>query len=453
MSYTRLNLKEGDIFKAAHLKHIEDGIVTLESGIDVPDNNIDKFGAITHLSPNITFFPGQVAGQTGVLSVSENYNSFSFVINEEAQIYVSDVEKARHTYLSLAIIPSGKISGTRYRKYTDEDTLPTEQNPITVSADSTIRISVLQSSSGWAIRSTVFDTNVNTKLTEAIRNNKLILQNYYVSDDEAHMTILKRCGNDSKLFLGQEFFKKASQTSNYKCWRLGELHLYEKIGNEFCFYKGSIIVTGEWECAIKEEGAEDFVGGNAHGDEQLVSIVASLDGKKLDLNTNFIVTGRDLEILRDSILDRCNTPGDQVIKHFVRYHITTEGILINQTVEWLQQMTLGNSYLVMCPIAREYTPWAYIDTTNEFADISTAEHTRPSKAGNKGHYSLWGDNFFIKIEFECDGAFDTCRSFITNSERYNKVYHDFVGTEGGAKVAEVGKKITTTNFITYNYSE
>ena len=233
------------------------------------------------------------------------------------------------------------------------------------------------------------------------------------------------------------------------------MNLYKRIGSEFVIYKSGLIISGEWECAIKEAGTEDFLGGNAHGDEQLLEIRAELVGKSLDFSSSFVATGHSLDIVRHSILNRCNTPGDNVIDHMVIYNVTPESITINQTAEWLQDMVIETSYLLMCPISRAYTSSAKIENQSEIIDISNSGHSRPSISGNKGEFSLWGDNFYAKIEYEClEGAFNNAFSFISpsSSPSYNKFYYNFVGSNVQESV-KAGHRVSTYGRISYSYHE
>ena len=413
------------------------------------------YGLITQLTDGMKYHPGQVSGPKGILNVNSSYNSWSYTIPNDCEIFAGD-EKSIYGYLSLSVVPAGSPSGVRYRYYSTEDTLPTIENPLSVTAGSTVYISVRKDIVNWAFYTTdLITTSTSTDIMDAVASNQLILRNTCISDELQYLLILKRCGNRDDLFLGQNFMKVVDNNRNSNCWRLGTLDLYKRIGNEFMIYKSGIIISGEWECAIRESGAEDFMGGNAHGDEQLLEISADLDGSPLDLSSSFIATGSSLKIDRHSLLNRCNTPGDNVIDHIVSYSITPESIIIHQTAQWLQDMVIENSYLLMCPIARSYTTSARIEGQCEIIDISYAGHTNPKISGNRGHFSLWGDNFSAEIEYEClEGAFEKAFSFISpsSSPAYNKFYYNFVGSNV-QKSVKAGHRVTTLGKISYSYNE
>ncbi len=412
-------------------------------------------GLITQLTPGMTCHLGAVSGPKGTLNVNSDYNSWSYTVPNDCEIFVSEEDKSNYGYLSVSVVPAGASSGVRYRLYSGEDTLPTMENPLEVGAGSTVYVSVRKNVMNWAFYTTdVISTASGMNIMSAVASNHLILRNTSISDEMQNLLILKKCVNTDELFLGQNFMKIVDHAINSNCWRLGTLDLYKRIGNEFVICESGLIISGEWECAIKESGAEDFMGGNAHGDERILEISATLDGKSLDLSSSFVTTGVSLDIVRHSLLNRCNTPGDNVIDHVVSYNITAESIIIDQTAEWLQDMVVENSYLLMCPISRAYTTSAMIEGQSEVIDISYAGHSRPNLSGDKGHFSLWGDKFSAEIEYEClEGAFDKAFSFISpsTSPAYNKFYYNFVGPN--VQVVKAGHKVTTHGVISYSYKE
>ena len=415
-----------------------------------------SYGLITQLTAGMQYHPGEVSGPKGTLNVNSSYNSWSYTVPNDCKIFVDNDVKSIYAYFSISVVPEGSSSGIRYRFYSTEDTLPTIDEPLEVSAGSTIYVSVRNTIFDWAFyTSDQIITSAGTDIMDAVASNQLILRHTFISNELQNLLILKKCSGRDDLFLGQKFMKIVDNNINSNCWRLGTLDLYKRIGNEFVIYKSGIIISGEWECAIKESGAEDFLGGNAHGDEQLIEINAELDGKTLDFSSSFVTIGYTLDIIRHSILNRCNTPGDNVIDHMVSYTITPESITINQTAEWLQDMVIETSYLLMCPISRTYTSSAKIEDQSEIVDISYAGHSRPSISGNKGEFSLWGENFSAKIEYEClEGATSKAFSFISpsSSPAYNKFYYNFVGSNVQESV-KAGHRVTTYGKISYSYNE
>ena len=433
---------------------VTDAIIRALASDMTEDETESIYGLITQLTPGMTYHPGQVSGPKGTLNVNSDYNSWSYTVPNDCKIFAGYDDKLQYGYLSMSVVPTGASSGVRYRCYSSEDTLPTKENPLEVGAGSTVYVSVRKNVINWAFYTTdVKAASEGLDIMDAVVSNHLILRNTFITDEIQNLLVLKKCVGNDELFLGQNFMKIVDDAINSNCWRLGTLDMYKRIGNEFVVCESGIIISGEWECAIKESGAADFMGGNAHGDEQILDITATLDGKPLDLSSSFVATGASLDIVRHSILNRCHVPGDNVIDHTVSYSITPESITIDQTAEWLQDMVVESSYLLMCPISRAYITSAMIEGQNEVVDISYAGHSRPSLSGNKGHFSLWGDKFTAEIEYECiEGAFDGAFSFISpsSSPAYNKFYYNFVGSNVQQPVT-AGHKVITHGEIIYSY--
>jgi hypothetical protein len=436
---------------------VTDAIIrALAADMESDLENQPGYGLITQLTAGVQCHPGEVSGPKGTLNINSSYNSWSYTVPNDCKIYAGNEEKSIYGYFSISVVSAGSSSGVRYRFSSTEDTLPTIDEPLEVSAGSTVYVSVRKDILDWAFyTSDNITPSSGQDIKDAIACNRLILRNTFISSELQNLLILKKCSGRDDLFLGQNFMKIVDNDKYSNCWRLGTLNLYKRIGNEFVIYKSGLIISGEWECAIKEAGTEDFLGGNAHGDEQLLEIRAELDGKSLDFSSSFVATGHSLDIVRHSILNRCNTPGDNVIDHMVSYNVTPESITINQTAEWMQDMVIETSYLLMCPISRAYTSSAKIENQSEIIDISYSGHSRPSISGNKGEFSLWGDNFYAKIEYEClEGAFNKAFSFISpsSSPSYNKFYYNFVGSNVQESV-KAGHHVSTYGRISYSYNE
>ena len=125
-----------------------------------------------------------------------------------------------------------------------------------MSAGSTIYVSVRNTIFDWAFyTSDQIITSAGTDIMDAVASNQLILRHTFISNELQNLLILKKCSGRDDLFLGQKFMKIVDNNINSNCWRLGTLDLYKRIGNEFVIYKSGIIISGEWECAIKESGA------------------------------------------------------------------------------------------------------------------------------------------------------------------------------------------------------
>ena len=412
-----------------------------------------EFGLITQFSDFLTRQGRCYSSVTASLVTDKNYDTWIFETMEDGVIFMTEEQKSQHNYFSISVILPDQTKGKRYRYNGDEDTLPMEDSPLQIPAGSTVHISVRTDVPSWSVYSDIVTPGTDIAIMKAIEDNQLILQNITNSHTNQNLLILKKCGNSDELFMGQ-LFTRSTGSNNLDCWRLDKMSIYKRIDNTFMSYKGPIIMGGEWECAVHEVGVKDFIGGQAHGDETFTSIFCMLDGKSLDLSSNFVATGRRLEIVRTSTLDRCDIPGDKVIDHLVKYLITPECIIFDQTIEFQQEMTIKSSYLAMCPVGRAFTRWGCIEGQTEILDISEAGHSRFPVNGNHAHYTLWSDNFSIDIEYEChEGYFPGNYGFISpsSSPAYNKVYYNFVGNT--EVTVPVGHRVSSSCKVSYNYNE
>ena len=80
---------------------------------------------------------------------------------------------------------------------------------------------------------------------------------------------------DGSAYLSTEFMKSTIVAINSDVYHLQRVYLSTKIGDSFFEQPASsMVINGEWECAIKESGAVDFIGGTAHGDENMTELIA-----------------------------------------------------------------------------------------------------------------------------------------------------------------------------------
>lgn len=147
---------------------------------------------------------------------------------------------------------------------------------------------------------------------------------------------------------------------NAELYRVKEAYKAERTG-EYEFVKGAkLLQEGEIEMAIREAANEatgnkkpgDFIGG-FHGDEHFSSVTLTVDGTQVPLNKAGNYTGKEIRFIQNSVVNRCNTPGDNLINHRKDYKVTKNGIDLNQTAEWLQSTKIDIAYLTMFTIVRE----------------------------------------------------------------------------------------------------
>lgn len=234
-----------------------------------------------------------------------------------------------------------------------------------------------------------------------------------------------------------------------------------------------MIKAGEWECALREVGQPDFIGGVAHGDEMLSSIKFLVDGKSIDLTKSASYTCKKITVIEHSTLYRCDSlMADPVAKHIRYYEISKDDITVTQRVEWLQSLTMAKSYLTMLPICRQYgynggetaqpekpyitsmgiTDYDYLPMGLKF---DGDKHTNYVHKKGITMAQIWNDGTGYQMTaqvkvLESNNLPNSSMAF-TNSGQYNKMYFDYCGDNYVTEIGEVwnNKAVYTYDFKGY----
>ena len=265
--------------------------------------------------------------------------------------------------------------------------------------------------------------------------------------------IIRQSSEESgKYYICINFVHSISPSINSNVWRLSDAWIYTKNeDNTFSKYSANSIVTGgEWECALKEQGAADFIGGLAHGDENVKDIVFLLDGLPIDVNTPRLYAGKKVIILENSILNRCDTPSDIVADHVRHYEFTKDDLIITQKVTWKKSLTMHKSYLTMFPIKRtinnddnsDYvTNRGFKNVYFETLDLSANHHNTAYQTGGITEATLWnegpGYKVFGKVEVLESNKLPNENMAFSAALAYNKCYFDYCGIGYVTQVGEV----------------
>ena len=166
---------------------------------------------------------------------------------------------------------------------------------------------------------------------------------------------------------------------NCKTWRLGQAFALEYgSDSEFAITPP----RAEWDMAVMIEGRPDFIGGFAHGDECFSSFRLFIDGKEAKpLSEDEIVPFSELRIFVDSVgFDPLDGTTPALI-HKKEYIVDKTKIRLEQRVEWLNDYSLGSSYLAMMPPIKALT-------THYVTNLSEIENQIKSGISESGVSSL-----------------------------------------------------------------
>lgn len=142
-------------------------------------------------------------------------------------------------------------------------------------------------------------------------------------------------------------------------WRLGQAFGYDDgLSGEYQLTP----FGAEWDMAVMIDGRDDFIGGSNHGDEIFTSAKLFLDGKETEISSLTNLTPfSEVRFYTESIgLD----PADhktRVLIHKKEHFITSEGVTVKQSVEFLGDYLMQNSYLAMMPPIKTLTDSYFTD--------------------------------------------------------------------------------------------
>lgn len=200
-------------------------------------------------------------------------------------------------------------------------------------------------------------------------------------------------------------FKKINDTSiNFNQWRVYNTNIVNSDLTTIIPFQENI----EWEGAIKENGADDFVGGY-HGDETNIDINIIVDNVDLDINSDYDLQCDNIKIVTKSTLNRCNTPS---INLFTRYRVNEwncDNYIISNKITALENVNIQYCYLAMLSIPRvvngkNVVGYARYDDDYKKTDVSA---TTPGGCFNPSQtarvFEMWGDGtLYAKVESIAD---------------------------------------------------
>jgi len=222
-------------------------------------------------------------------------------------------------------------------------------------------------------------------------------------------------------------------------WRLDGIYSYLRTGRWTFDYVRRLCNEGEHETAIKINGASDYMGGRAHGDEKHTRVYLRADGRTVTLTpgADILLRCRTVEMIQATTLylpdttPAANTPVATVI----RRHLWKDGeFRLYNFVTFSAVLNLDQTFLTMLPVEREdYQNPGYLITNNAqrsplFLSETVDVPDFPMTQTNASLYKLSGPNGFgFEVEMLKGWDKPNRRSWVANAAAYNKVYFDVFG--------------------------
>ncbi|MCR9549029.1 hypothetical protein [Vibrio antiquarius] len=248
---------------------------------------------------------------------------------------------------------------------------------------------------------------------------------------------------------------------NANLWRLYELYESKNVSNlpPYSFFrvhdKKPIVNAGEWELAIREAGADDFMGGY-HGDELLTSVSLVINGENVPIRESQYVAD-SLSFTQTSDLYSWYT-GQVVAKHIKEYKFSQAGIILKQKVEWERSVEVSRAYLSMFPVKRkiDYTSGTQITDTawywpsGDIQDVSESGFALNVKTSDD---EIWLEGaesrFRAEVKMTEHPRLPGYNVFVHNVDAYNKIYFD-ISNRYTTKIGEIWETETIYKLTTYN---
>jgi hypothetical protein len=206
---------------------------------------------------------------------------------------------------------------------------------------------------------------------------------------------------------------------------------------------------GEWECAIRQVGKGDFMGGRIHGKEFLRQVAFWVDGQPRALGDIGEYQAEVLELRQLSTLAEHDTNNAVIVADKeTHWHITATVMTITHTITWHKTLQLNDGYLCMLPIKRLHvtvpttapadgaTSPAYeeriTDTGARFPDWLPEDLSQEgfTPVYSQAHHArAWSETSGIHADVEVVEGWDLPgREFnFSPAPQYNKLYFDFCG--------------------------
>lgn len=246
--------------------------------------------------------------------------------------------------------------------------------------------------------------------------------------------------------------------SNYDVWKLNGASYYERNKYGSFWEKLELVTTGEWELAIREKGANDFVGGNAHGDEINTNLNLFLDGDEVSLDEKGSYEADELEFKVESDLYRNNTLAnglDPLGQQKKTYNFNYNGLILEQEVNFDKSIIVDRAYLGMLPMLRDdgnkkVTDTYRIDDNKKEYDVSgVKKELNVLVYGEK--LVIYSEDSGVEATMEIleKGSDIPPQVLVWNDSKYNKMYFIYATDDYEVESGEEWSQITKYN-ITVN---
>lgn len=192
----------------------------------------------------------------------------------------------------------------------------------------------------------------------------------------------------------------SSTNANFFQWRVQKIYI---VDNEFNVIFDLDHQT-EWEGAIKEKNAADFMGGT-HGDERNTNISLLLDGKEYDFHSGvFSVECEHIRIVNESILNRAEKKGEDLLHRFKISEWTLDQFTVENRYTALEDFLIEQSKIVLMSCRYENDGRILINKGRSDLDFKIESMSASGigdlvlKKQGIRNFEIWGPNLYMSAE-------------------------------------------------------
>ena len=436
-SITTAKLQDGAVTDD---KLASDGIKSAFNGLFKVDSSFnsyniltwDKFETETNEDYNGT--TGTIDGYPCIrLDSLEGFNSYAF--QTDKQIIVA-CPTSGYSYYAITILQGcfdstwGVGSTYKYKRGSSvvryrasESNLPTQNSPLTIPSGSLVCITVKTETPMLFLYEESQTDIING---EALGSNNKQL---FVEMHDGYFYYYKQTKDGN--FLRFKFNHYVNNSTNASGWVQREVDLVDPEKTTVIM---PIITSGEWEMAIQIKDAPDFIGCQNHGSEisSIVNFYFDGVGKTPTDGDTFICN--EIKVNEKSTMYDPTDETTIVGTHYKIYTITVDEVKIEQKIEWVADVTLDKSYVLMCPAVRgndstsdtQVTDKAYDEKTfTEYNCGTTTLDDYLTGYTDKGDtFNLYGTTSKVAISTICEikNRLAEAFTFLSNAIYYNKIY-------------------------------
>lgn len=432
---------------------------------------------------------GYLTPTNGIIHDNVGYDIYTMDITEDAPLYLVHTTSDQRV-LGLIVynqhISSFPVNNTQASEVyvagfrSTEGNLPTSQNPALVSAGQMIAIFIQQRNTGGGI---IYDNDFTLYIGEYqdYLANNVSLNAHQLEQVKtktpfiAYETPETEIGSTAREeiafyipathgYIKYTLVRREYSAKNYNTWQIYKAYACDDNKN----IEYSITNAGEWEMAIKIQGAPNFIGGFAHGNEIFNTITVFIDGKIVnDIST---INGEVFAEARVVITSDLYDPNDgatletvgqftPVATHGREYVFSKSGLKLYQDVILNTSLTLLGSYMTMFPIIRgndtvtptQITDHYYANNNNIIYDVSVGANGSPGYGWkeNVTKASIYGatSGVFASVEMLSQPDINNAGARLFQVEdtinKYNKLYWSICGVGNIAYEASEGERFGT----------